>query len=51
MVNDTMNENDKNNLPRSASSPRLAPNTNNRIESVSLYVILFCGSGSLKVAP
>ncbi|XP_061177549.1 protein phosphatase 1 regulatory subunit 12A-like isoform X4 [Saccostrea echinata] len=31
MVNDTINENDKTNLPRSASSPRL--NNNNRSES------------------
>nr|XP_022287241.1 protein phosphatase 1 regulatory subunit 12A-like isoform X14 [Crassostrea virginica] len=33
MVNDTINENDRNNLPRSASSPRLAANNNNRSES------------------
>lgn len=35
MVNDSLNENDKNNLPRSASSPRLALNNNNRLENVS----------------
>nr|XP_022287059.1 protein phosphatase 1 regulatory subunit 12A-like isoform X9 [Crassostrea virginica] len=33
MVNDTINEIDRNNLPRSASSPRLAANNNNRSES------------------
>nr|XP_034333851.1 protein phosphatase 1 regulatory subunit 12A isoform X11 [Crassostrea gigas] len=33
MVNDSLNENDKNNLPRSASSPRLALNNNNRLEN------------------